>query len=162
MKFFFTFFVLLMGLFISVESFDQTPCRQTPGLCPNSCANEFPNGCGAISFQLENTGITHCEDKCTQDDCCKYILTCSKLLCPNGEFSRSPNNCNRGQNSCSFDFCNCPQGTCGENFDGNSCAGGIDAFNPAEFGTTGEECCECGPAVDCINGCDPNWVCERI
>ena len=103
MKFSVTSFVILLGLFFSVES---------------TCQEQFPGKtCEEISFQRTSNGATNCEipDSCTVDDCCGYIMNCDKVPCPN--YADGGNgiflSCNRGVRTCSFDLC-CPQETCAE------------------------------------------------
>ena len=58
-------------------------------------------------------------------------------------------------------LCSFPALTCSDyGFDGSTCAGGIDAYNPGSIGTTGDDCCECGPSIECTDRCD-NWECVR-
>ena len=101
-------------------------------------------------------------------DCCACTCACNGpiqsagcFVCGGGNDGGISNGFNCQDPNTPTDYPTCGAVTCSDNeFDGNTCAGGIDAYNPGSYGNTGEECCECGPA-NCFDGCDPNWECVR-
>jgi len=138
------------------ECNEDNCCRQT---CSTwECGNSINDLSNPPDF---------CSRFCDQDQCCEEQLYCgangNDFTCPDGT---SPflgiRTCIK---DCSVDRCcftdTTDIKTCSENgFDGENCAGGMDAYEGDNLGNTGEECCRCGAAHDCTVGCDPNWTCE--
>ena len=90
------------------------------------------------------------------------VVYVSPNQCNSGGFSGTDNqNCKELFGNSRGKCCSCEPigpGLCNDNYDGNDCAGGIEFFNAGSEGSTGEECCVCGPN-DCFVGCDTNWEC---
>ena len=105
-----------------------------------------------------------CYKDCDPGECCDfktcsnegYLDKCNDL----GKNFYAGKSC--GSGGCTEGICCGSSKTCDQNgFDGDMCAGGMEAYQGGNIGNTGEECCLCGSA-DCTEGCDPNWQCDKI